>query len=185
MKEKMISPPVVVAGGEEMKTVVEDGYYQRLDLIPEQSTSPIDVIQLLEQRWPACFSVYAVRRRPLRVGIHFQIIAELAGTIAEADIRRAIAIYTSNVKYQKKLKAGKDRIGLDGLPDGKVTEEQEIFASFRIASYNDAEWHRRTASAYHPSRPPPDEDPNGKWSTRRHPSNADKPMLSLWPGRRS
>jgi sRNA-binding protein len=148
-----------------------------------ESKFPPEVIAIFEERWPACFAVYAVRRRPLKIGIHFEVIAALSGIVSEADIRRALGIYTSNIKYLKKQKAGRGRFGLDGMPDGKVTERNEAYAKWRISSHYLSEWRRQNQS-WTWRKLDPNEDPNGKWASRRHPGNANKPRLSLKSGRR-
>ena len=33
------------------------------------------IIELLAERWPAAFSVFERRRRPLKVGVHVDILA--------------------------------------------------------------------------------------------------------------
>jgi sRNA-binding protein len=129
-------------------------------------TTPIQTIQLFEERWPACFSVSERRRRPLKVGIHVEVIAALAGQVSEADVRAALALYVKNARYLKKLKTGKPRVGLDGLPAGTVTKGEEWHAKLEIS--------RRATD-----KPEPDKDPDGSWARRLHPANADKPRLSL------
>jgi sRNA-binding protein len=171
----------------ETRTGRDYDYARSGEPIPRQEESklPVEVITLFEHRWPACFSVYAKRRRPIAVNIHEHIIAALAGTVSEGDVRRALRVYTKNVSYLKKLKAGKERIGLDGLPNGKVTERNESYARWQINNHYRDEWRKQNASFNRPPPLDPEEDPNGKWASRRHPANAEKPTLSLWPGRRS
>jgi sRNA-binding protein len=36
------------------------------------------VIELLEEAFPQCFSAYAPRRKPLKIGIHLDILTEAA-----------------------------------------------------------------------------------------------------------
>jgi hypothetical protein len=40
---------------------------------------------LLAELWPACFSVYGARRRPLTLGIHTHVLAACAGAIASGS----------------------------------------------------------------------------------------------------
>jgi ProP effector len=82
------------------------------------------VIALLAERWPACFSVYQGDRKPLKVGIHLEIIAALDGAVTPAKLSRALRRYTSNRSYRARLIAGAQRVGLEGEPSGTVTAEQ-------------------------------------------------------------
>jgi ProP effector len=84
------------------------------------------ILELLAERFPACFSVYENRRRPLAVGIHAEILVALDGALAAADLGLALRVYTSNAVYRSKLRAGAVRIGLDGEPAGVVTPEQQV-----------------------------------------------------------
>ena len=76
------------------------------------------LIEKLAERWPACFSVYAARRRPLKVGIDADILA----SGIEGNLSAALRIYVGNSTYQAKLKLGAVRIDLNGEPAGVVTE---------------------------------------------------------------
>jgi sRNA-binding protein len=54
--------------------------------IPPSSKRKVDptvgaVLELLAETFPACFSVYEVRRRPLKVGIHTDILKGLDGAV--------------------------------------------------------------------------------------------------------
>jgi ProP effector len=82
------------------------------------------VLQLLAETWPKCFSVYEKRRRPLKVGIHQDILAALAGAITPAELSRALRCYVGNKVYRSRLVAGAVRVGLDGQPAGEVTARQ-------------------------------------------------------------
>ena len=86
------------------------------------TTEALAALTALAMRWPACFQVYEERRRPLKVGIHTDIIA--AGGFDEAELRFALRWYTRNPRYRDGLVAGAERIGLDGLPAGAVTAEE-------------------------------------------------------------
>jgi sRNA-binding protein len=119
--------------------------------------------------------VYERRRKPLKVGIHEQIIAELAGVVPEADIRHALRLYVANYAYLRKIRTGKPRFDLDGTLAGTVTDYEELHTNFELS--------RRCGPGFL-SRPKPDDDPDGKWATSRkkvslHPANADKPKMHL------
>jgi hypothetical protein len=82
------------------------------------------VLELLAETWPAAFSIYEDRRRPLKIGIHTEILAGLDGAITAIALRIALGCYVANPVYRSRLVAGTVRIGLDGEPAGVVTAEQ-------------------------------------------------------------
>jgi sRNA-binding protein len=87
------------------------------------------VLQLLQERWPNCFSIYEGRRRPLKLLIHLDILKELPnGLLTELELTTALRCYVGNRQYLKKIKVGAGRVGLDGSVVGKVTEDEEIHA---------------------------------------------------------
>jgi ProP effector len=87
-------------------------------------TDANDVIDLLAERFPACFARYEARRKPLKVGIKADILAALGGAITERELSIALRIYTSNEVYRRRLVEGAARIDLKGEPAGAVTPEQ-------------------------------------------------------------
>ena len=82
------------------------------------------VLELLVETWPKCFSIYEARRRPLKIGIHNDIVAALDGAVTSAELSRALGAYTANAVYRSRLRAGAVRIGLDGEPAGEVSEDE-------------------------------------------------------------
>jgi ProP effector len=86
------------------------------------------VLQLLQERWPRCFRIHERDRRPLKVGIFTDIMSALDGAVTHAELAKAIGCYVGNRVYLKKVRAGAVRIGLDGLPAGKVVESEELHA---------------------------------------------------------
>jgi len=87
------------------------------------TTETLATLTALALRWPRTFWVLETRRRPLKVGIHLDIMA--AGGFSEPELRAALRAYTVNAAYRRNLVAGAERIGLDGQPAGTVTAEQE------------------------------------------------------------
>ena len=82
------------------------------------------VLELLVTRWPACFSIFEQHRRPLKIGIHRDIIAALDGALSKKSLRRAMRSYVGNEMYRERLVVGAVRVDLDGQPAGIVTREQ-------------------------------------------------------------
>ena len=87
------------------------------------------VIELLAERWPAAFAVFEERRRPLKIGIHDDIIAALDGAVTAAEIGGALRYYTQNSSYLDGLRSGAPRVGLDGKSAGEVTAAQAADAA--------------------------------------------------------
>ena len=83
-------------------------------------------ITMLAIRWPLAFWVLETRRRPLKVGIHLDVMA--AGGFEEAAPRDALRAYTINAAYRRNLIAKAERVALDSSVAGWVTPEQAAIA---------------------------------------------------------
>jgi hypothetical protein len=80
-------------------------------------------LELLCERFPAAFFRYEARRRPLKIGIHLDVLAVLDGAITPAELGRALRVYVLNQAYRRRLVAGATRIDLDGKAAGVVSAE--------------------------------------------------------------
>ena len=89
----------------------------------QRLAAALDLIGVLAERFPACFAVNPSYRRPLKIGIHHDIAAQLGDTISPRVISDALRIYTSSSRYLKALVAGAERIDLNGMSAGTVTAE--------------------------------------------------------------
>jgi ProP effector len=116
------------------------------------------VLELLVEKWPAVFSIYENRRRPLKIGIHHEILAVLDGAITAAELSLTLRYYVANPVYRSRLTVGTARIGLDGRPAGVVTPEEIRPPSPPTPS---------------PSSPPPPSSPSSPPSPPRRLSLAD------------
>jgi ProP effector len=85
------------------------------------------VIALLAEQWPKAFSVYEGRRRPLKVGIHNDILS-----ITPPELGKALGAYVANRVYLDRMRAGAVRIDLDGNPAGAVTHAEAEHAKARL-----------------------------------------------------
>ena len=90
------------------------------------------VIALLAERWPATFSIREARRKPLKVGIHLDVMAAIDGAITRAELSRALGCYVANTVYLARLRVGAKRLGLDGAAAGEVTEAEENHSKMQI-----------------------------------------------------
>jgi hypothetical protein len=78
---------------------------------PGCSTQHIDptidaTLALLCEIFPNCFVRYEARRRPLKIGIHLDLLAVLNGAVTEGELKRALRIYVNNRVYRSRLQAG-------------------------------------------------------------------------------
>jgi ProP effector len=87
------------------------------------------LIGQMAERWPKCFAIFERRRKPLKLGIHNDI--DVAVTPEELGL--ALRLYVSNPRYLRSMRAGADRIDLDGNPAGTVTESEAAAAAHQLA----------------------------------------------------
>jgi sRNA-binding protein len=85
------------------------------------------IAQLVEL-YPNCFRQL---RRPLKIGIHNDVIARHP-ELRPSLIARALKTYTHSLSYLEMLKAGSARIDLEGNPVGTVTDADEEDAKRKI-----------------------------------------------------
>jgi sRNA-binding protein len=169
----------VIGPRAESKTSTADDHFVsgEQESTPPPTLSPIQVLFIFQQLWPNCFSVHQKNRRPLKLKIHEEIIAALAGEVDAKAISAALGFYVCNLAYLSKIRAGKPRIGLDGMPAGTVTKYEEDHAKYQTWSIKEAILRREMTW----TKPADHDDPDGKWARSRkpHPANADKPRLTL------
>jgi len=91
------------------------------------------VIKLLCDHFPQAFSPGGQPRRPLKVGIHANLLATLGDVVKRRELKSALRAYTSKPSYLRELSAGAARVSLDGTPAGTVTSEDEMIAKARLA----------------------------------------------------
>jgi len=95
---------------------------------PSQYRATLD---LLAKRFPHCFFLFdgtRGRRRPLKVGIHIDLLRDLNGTITEKRLCRFLAWYTRHRRYLNNVLPGVERIDLTGKVVGRVTAEDAAHA---------------------------------------------------------
>jgi sRNA-binding protein len=113
----------------------------------DRHKASLAVIELLAETYPRCFQTYEGRRRPLKVGIHTDIIAALNGVATVREIGLALRIYTGNAGYLLACKRGAPRIDLDGNVAGSVTAEEADQAKQRLEQQRIRRQRRREALA--------------------------------------
>jgi ProP effector len=103
-------------------------------------TAPNDIIDILAEWFPQAFVVYEARRRPLKIGIHLDIIERTGGAIERQELSRALRIYVANNGYlMRASRPGAVRVDLDGQPAGEVTVDRPM--------EHEAAWQHANASS--------------------------------------
>jgi ProP effector len=113
----------------------------------QRLTAALTLIAILAERFPAAFAVNPGYRKPLKLGIHTDIIAQLGEDIAPCDLSTALRIYVGNVKYLQTLVAGADRVDINGIPAGTVSAEHADIAKQQLAQRRDKQARRGQAQA--------------------------------------
>ena len=80
-------------------------------------------VDLLCNLYPKTFAMHEAKRRPLKIGIHHDLLAALDGAVTEAELGQALRCYTVNKVYRSRLKAGAVRYDLTGAPAGAVAAD--------------------------------------------------------------
>ncbi len=81
------------------------------------------VLAVLVERYPQCFVLLDSKRRPLKVGIAADVIANHPD-LKPSHIGVALHRYTRAIPYMAQLIEGTPRIGLDGAPAGAVSASE-------------------------------------------------------------
>jgi ProP effector len=93
-------------------------------------TSTKDIIALLAEKFPACFSIQGAAK-PLKVGI-FQDLAEKLteeDAISKTRLRQALRHYTSSWRYLKAVKLGSQRVDIEGNDVAEIDQAQADYAN--------------------------------------------------------
>jgi sRNA-binding protein len=79
-----------------------------------------DVLAVLVEKYPRCFSLADDERKPLAIGIGGTIIAAHPD-LKPADIGQALSWYTRTRAYLERLVDGAERVDLGGVAAGTVS----------------------------------------------------------------
>jgi sRNA-binding protein len=90
-------------------------------------------VEMLRKQHPAAFDT----AKPLAIGIFHQIVA--VTDCPRHQVRYGLRYWTGRGPYLRAIRDGGCRYALDGSPSGEVTEEDQAFASARIALWEDPE----------------------------------------------
>lgn len=86
-----------------------------------EAPSPQALLEQWYQRYPRTFFKEG-HTRPLKVGIHAELVEREPWP--DKLIRRALACYVNLPRYLKAVRAGVERVDLDGQPAGVINEEE-------------------------------------------------------------
>ena len=92
-----------------------------------------EIVGLLCAQFPDAFSG-TEQPRPLKIGIHADVVAALGGKVKSREVRSALAVFASRPGYLRSLTAGTQRFGIDGQPPGTVTPEEAAHAQARLGA---------------------------------------------------
>jgi len=94
----------------------------------EPPPSPRALLNQWYQRYPQAF--FKGHTRPLKVGIHQDLLAREPWP--EKLVRRALACYVHLPRYLKAVRAGAERVDLDGRAAGAVGDEEARHARSKL-----------------------------------------------------
>jgi ProP effector len=92
------------------------------------------LIAILAAQFPKCFFVFEQRRRPLKVGIHSDILA-MPGAPPAPALEHALRYYVNNISYLASLSVGAPRLDLNGNVAGVVDAEPAQVAKEKFHRY--------------------------------------------------
>lgn len=94
--------------------------------------SPQALLAQWYRRYPQAF--FKGHTRPLKVGIHEELLAREPWP--EKLVRRALACYVHLPRYLKAVRAGAQRVGLDGERAGEVTDGEARYAHRQLEAFH-------------------------------------------------
>jgi sRNA-binding protein len=95
---------------------------------PESLAAVQAALALLAEAFPKTFFVYEQRRRPLKIGIHLDILAVMDGAITPKELVNALRYYVGNEGYLRACREGAARIDLSGKPAGEISAQDAAHA---------------------------------------------------------
>lgn len=90
------------------------------------------ICAMLAELYPSTFMPPGAPKKPLAIGIGDALTLAIP-EVGAMNMARALNDYTGGPIYLRACVAGADRIGLDGKPNGVVTEAQAAHAAERLA----------------------------------------------------
>ncbi len=101
-------------------------------LEPQAPRTPVaETRAILAERFPAAIFPKGSTKRPLKIGIHLDMIERCPDLTSKA-IRSALRDYTGGYKYLRGMVAGRWRIDLEGVNAAVIIDAEEAAARKRI-----------------------------------------------------
>lgn len=96
-------------------------------------TNSKEIIAYLAEQFPNCFTLEG-EAKPLKIGIFQDILSRLneSQVLSKTKLRVALRAYTMSWRYLYSIKAGANRVDLDGNPDDTINKEQEQYAQQQL-----------------------------------------------------
>jgi ProP effector len=149
---------------------------------PEKLTKSKDVIAYLTEQFPECFSIKG-DAKPLKIGIFEDLAKRLENDdkVSKTRLRTALRHYTNSWRYLHSIKAGSQRVDLDGKSVEAVTEEHQQHAqeTLKESKAKVAEKNKASAKA-NAKKAPPKKKAEGSAKPKPKPTKkASKPDVKL------
>jgi len=149
---------------------------------PEKLTKSKDVIAYLTEQFPECFSIKG-DAKPLKIGIFEDLAKRLENDdkVSKTRLRTALRHYTNSWRYLHSIKAGSQRVDLDGKSVEAVTEEHQQHAqeTLKESKAKVAETNKASAKA-NAKKAPAKKKAEGAGKPKSKPTKkANKPEVKL------
>ncbi|MDA6066008.1 RNA chaperone ProQ [Idiomarina abyssalis] len=149
---------------------------------PEKLTKSKDVIAYLTEQFPECFSIKG-DAKPLKIGIFEDLAKRLENDdkVSKTRLRTALRHYTNSWRYLHSIKAGSQRVDLDGKSVEAVTEEHQQHAqeTLKESKAKVAEKNKASAKA-NAKKAPAKKKAEGAGKPKSKPTQkANKPEVKL------
>ncbi|WP_287817156.1 RNA chaperone ProQ [Idiomarina sp.] len=149
---------------------------------PEKLTKSKDVIAYLTEQFPECFSIKG-DAKPLKIGIFEDLAKRLENDdkVSKTRLRTALRHYTNSWRYLHSIKAGSQRVDLDGKSIEAVTEEHQQHAqeTLKESKAKVAEKNKASAKA-NAKKAPAKKKAEGAGKPKSKPTKkANKPEVKL------
>ncbi|RUO60368.1 RNA chaperone ProQ [Pseudidiomarina insulisalsae] len=98
-------------------------------------TNNKEVLAYLAEKFPACFSLEG-DAKPLKIGIFEELAQRLDDdeAVSKTRLRTALRHYTNSWRYLRAMKAGGQRVDLDGNEVAPVEEEHQTHAAEALSA---------------------------------------------------
>ncbi|EGM69780.1 RNA chaperone ProQ [Shewanella sp. HN-41] len=113
------------------------------------------ILAYLYETFPLCF-IAEGETKPLKIGLFQDLAERLAddSKVSKTQLRVALRRYTSSWRYLKSVKAGAQRVDLDGEPCGELEQEHIDHAQAMLKESQDKAKAKRAAQAPSPAKVP-------------------------------